>query len=488
MNTMKKLQLLSLSFLLLTSAFAQWEQVGLDIDGEAEYNYSGRSVSLSSDGTIVAIGADMNNGNGASAGHVRVYFLDGANWTQRGQDIDGEAAGDQSGWSVSLSSDGSVLAIGALGNDENGNVAGQVRVYYWNGSNWIQRGLDIDGEAENDQSGFSVSLSSDGLVLAIGTPRGSGETGYVRVYYWNGSNWLQRGQDFNGDAADSWCGSSVSLSSDGSFLVIGASGNPAFDSASGPVRVYYWDGTNWVQKGQGIDSVDSGFGRSVSLSSDGSILAIGSPYSDGNGSSSGEVRIYYWDGSNWMQRGLDIDGEAGGDQSGMSVSLCSDGSVVAISALFNDGNGNLSGHVRVYNWNGTNWTQSGSDIDGEATEDWMGWGVSLSSDGLALAIGATQNDGNGLNAGHVRVYNMNDVGITEQTRTELSIYPNPAKDFVVIESKSIISENVQFYNIQGQLVEQFEMHNSKINIQVSDWNKGIYLVKIANLRLKLIKE
>ena len=47
--------------------------MGSDIDGEAEMDYSGMSVSLSSDGTIVAIGAYKNDGNGTDAGHVRVY-------------------------------------------------------------------------------------------------------------------------------------------------------------------------------------------------------------------------------------------------------------------------------------------------------------------------------------------------------------------------------------------------------------------------------
>ena len=36
---------------------------------------SGVSVSLSSDGTIVAIGALYNDGNGPDAGHVRVYEI-----------------------------------------------------------------------------------------------------------------------------------------------------------------------------------------------------------------------------------------------------------------------------------------------------------------------------------------------------------------------------------------------------------------------------
>ena len=37
----------------------------------------------------------------------------GSSWNQQGADIDGEAASDYSGWLVSLSADGSVVAIGA---------------------------------------------------------------------------------------------------------------------------------------------------------------------------------------------------------------------------------------------------------------------------------------------------------------------------------------------------------------------------------------
>ena len=51
------------------------------------------------------------------------------NWFQKGDDIDGEEAGDGSGWSVSLSSDGNTVAIGALFNDDNGDNSGHVRVY-----------------------------------------------------------------------------------------------------------------------------------------------------------------------------------------------------------------------------------------------------------------------------------------------------------------------------------------------------------------------
>ena len=50
-------------------------QLGEDIDGEAADDESGRSVSLSADGNIVAIGAYRNDGNGSNSGHVRVYAL-----------------------------------------------------------------------------------------------------------------------------------------------------------------------------------------------------------------------------------------------------------------------------------------------------------------------------------------------------------------------------------------------------------------------------
>ena len=85
---------------------------------------SGRSVSMSSDGTIVAIGAYYNDGNGSNAGHVRVYQYSSGSWSQLGSDIDGEAADDYSGHSVSMSSDGTILAIGAHENDGNGTNAG----------------------------------------------------------------------------------------------------------------------------------------------------------------------------------------------------------------------------------------------------------------------------------------------------------------------------------------------------------------------------
>jgi hypothetical protein len=220
---------------------------------------------------------------------------------------------------------------------------------------WVQRGADIDGEANNDYSGsgYSVSLSSNGSIVAIGAPYNAGggsQRGHVRVYAWNGATWVQRGADIDGEA----------------------------------------------------NSNQSGF--SVSLSTDGSIVAIGAPYNAGGGSERGHVRVYAWNGATWVQRGADIDGEVNSDQSGRSVSLSTDGSIVAIGALYNAGGGTQRGHVRIYAWNGAAWVQRGADIDGEANNDQSGYSVSLSSNGSIVAIGANYNAGGGYRIGHVRVY------------------------------------------------------------------------------------
>ena len=102
------------------------------------------------------------------------------------------------------------------------------------------------------------------------------------------------------------------------------------------------------------------------MSADGNIVAIGSPDNDGTAFNAGHVRIYSWSGSAWVQKGLDIDGEAYRDKSGSSVSLSSDGSKVAIGATSNDGAGTDAGHTRIYEFV-INSCTSGSIIYNTAT-------------------------------------------------------------------------------------------------------------------------
>jgi len=394
-------------------------QLGSDIDGESFNDRSGTSVAMSSNGTRIAIGAPRDGDNGVDSGHVRVYDWNGTSWLQIGGDIDGETRSDESGYSLAMSSDGTRIAIGAPRNDgTTGGLYdeyGHVRVYDWDGSSWNQVGGDIDGESNNDFFGFSLAMSSDGTRIAIGSDTLMSNDKKVSVYDWNGSSWNQVGSNIQNINAYDGFGREVAISSDGSIIAVTdystSSGGSGTFNYNGMTSVYQLDSNaQWVQLGSDImGQLKEQFGRSVAMSSNGLMIAVGgdAPSYDGSTGSDdkGLVRVYEYSASGWAQLGGDIIGEAANDESGFSVAMSSNGTRIAIGARYNDGeNSDNSGHVRIYDWNGSSWVKITSDIDGEVLRDYSGSSLAMSSDGTTIAIGAPQNDGNGSGSGHVRVY------------------------------------------------------------------------------------
>jgi hypothetical protein len=363
----------------------KWEQLGIDIDGEAVDDKSGISVSMNSAGDIVAIGAVSNDGNGNNSGHVRVYqYIDTPDgpkpkaWSKLGIDIDGEAAGDQSGHSVSMNSTGDIVAISSIFNDDDGHV----RIWkYINDINipgtkiWSMLGQDIDAEAEHDQSGHSVSMNSTGDIVAISSTRNAGDnkgrfTGHVRVWKYTDATWQRLGLDIDGDVVGTLSGYSVSMNSAGDIVAIGALRSGGL-GGPGRVRVYQFinDTDNpstkpWSQLGNYIDGEDGNDqSATVSMNSAGDIVAIGAALNDGNsaGINYGHVRVWKYDGFSWSQLGDDIDGEVAGDQSGAAVSMNSSGDIVAIGAINATGNDDgdpKSGHTRVFYYRNGEWNQA----------------------------------------------------------------------------------------------------------------------------------
>jgi len=205
------------------------------------------------------------------------------------------------------------------------------------------------------------------------------------------------------------------------------------------------------------------------------VVAIGAHGNDGNGVEAGHVRVYQNNAGSWTQIGSDIDGEVADDHSGYSVSLSDNGSVLAIGAPSND---SLTGHVRVYENNAGNWTQIGSDIDGEMQWNSSGWSVNLSSDGSVVAIGAIYNSDNGSYAGHVRVYSNPSVGVKELTNSiVINLYPNPTKGKITIACENM--ERVEVLDITGKLVYEIAVSSNVLDIDISSFTKGVYFVKVS---------
>ncbi len=438
--------LLGLLVTFTTTQAQTWTQIGQDIYGIEEGSWSGWSVSLSSDGSTVAIGAKGSYINYTHVdSYVRVYQQNrSGNWNLIGQI-------DSYGSSVSLSSNGTTVAVGASDNNENGTNAGQVRIYQYQDETWTQIGQDINGEAAGDNFGWAVSLSSDGSTVAIGAPHSYGKdslasTGQVRIYQNQSGTWEQIGQDINGKATGDNFGFSVSLSSDGSTVAIGAPNSYGNDSITrtGQVRIYQNQSGTWAQIGQDINGEAScdNTGWSVSLNSDGTTVAIGAPGNVTLHTCAGRVRVYQNQSGTWAQIGQDINGEAANDNSGQSISLNSDGTTVAIGAPNNNGNLINTGQVRIYQNQSGTWAQIGQDIDGKTSMENIGFSVSLKSDGLKVAFGApTVEKPYGVdNAGVVRVYEIPQPPvITTQPANQTNICPGDNVSF------TIAADNIDIY-------------------------------------------
>jgi hypothetical protein len=468
-------------------------QKGADIDGEAAGDESGWSVSMP-DANTVAIGAYLNDGNGNDAGHVRIYTWSGSAWTQKGTDIEGEAAIDRSGWSVSMP-DANTIAIGAYLNDGNGISAGHVRIYSWDGSTWTQKGTDIDGETADDRSGWSVSMP-DANTVAIGAYQNGGngnDAGHVRIFTWSGSVWIQKGGDIDGEAMGDLSGQAVSMP-DANTVAIGATRNDGNGNDAGHVRIYIWSGNTWIQRGGDIDgeAISDRSGHSLSMP-DANTIAIGAWGNDGSQSNAGHVRIYTWGGSAWTQKGADIDGVAADDESGYSVSM-PDANTIAIGAYRNDGNETDAGHVRLYTWDGIVWTQRGTDILGETTVDQFGVSVSM-PDANTVAIGARYNDATGSDAGHTRVYAAgNNVGILENSFADpLTVYPNPTSGEVHLDlGRKHTEATIIVTNPLGQTVLKKGYQDSDLLPLTLPGEAGLYLIEVRSgdkkALLKVMKE
>lgn len=460
-----------------------WIQLGDAIPGEAAYDYSSRDVSISSDGLRIAIGAERNDGSGNNSGHARVFEYNSTNgWLQLGNDIDGQGAFDYFGTSVSLSSDGSVIAVGAKMNYGETPNTGYVQIYkYIQGNDWVQIGADIFGFLDMDKFGSSVSLNSDGTRIAIGaTQRFGVHIGYVSVYDYDPSyGWVQIGNDIIGQAKFDEFGYSVNMNDDGSRIIVGAPYNSSNGDESGQVQVYeLTNDNNWVQLGDDFLGLNMGdqLGYSVSINSNGSVIAIGLPENDDNGENNGQVQIYKYNSvDGWLQVGNSLNGLQY-SRFGYAVSLDDMGNTLAVGAYLYSEIEPAAGSVEIYKYDeSSGWTQFGQRIEGTINSQLLGQSVSLNSNGTSVVIGSQISGEVTLQRGETRIFSFDETAdINMQKIRENVFYPNPTKGLVKINTQKTIRK-IEVYNNIGQLLA---LNFGQPEIDISSLDRGIYFVKV----------
>ena len=377
------------------------------ISGSARYGFS---VAMSSDGNIIAVGAkDMTGVALGEVGAVRLYSLETSTPTLI-QTLVNEYPNGEFGNSIGLSNDGNRLVVGARSENDQ---AGVVRVYERDSfGQWVLLGMPISGASSGDRVGWSVSISGDGSSVAIGAPKGGGSaSGAVVTYrFEDGSNWASYGSALEGVSGEAF-GYATSLSYDGNFVAVGTpkATNPEGASNAGKASVFHLYGTEWLPlPGPGKDvhgiSANDIDGTSIALSQDGAILVVGGKGGDNEDgvSNVGHCRIYEF-GTDWELL-HSMEGQTENERLGSSVAVSGDSNVVACggeTAMY-DGVG--TGVVRVWNRK----TSEASAVWPRNSEggDLFGSTLSLKEDGKMLAVGAPERDSMtaGNKAGAVDIY------------------------------------------------------------------------------------
>jgi len=281
---------------------------------------------------------------------TKICVGDTDGWEQEGNTIDGENANDELK-SVALSSDGFVMAVGAIG-FEDGTAKGQVKVYEWDGSTWSQRGNSIEGKDDNDFLGKALALSGDGSILAVGIPEDDSKkenAGMVQVYQFSNGDWEKYGSAIKNKKKNEKFGSSLELSGDGNFMVVGMSGGFDKSSIKGSFSFYQYDTSEdeWnqiINRENGGSSKGDGFGYFVDVNEDGTVIATINFVQ-------GKVYVYDIINEALEQRPTLSDAVDG------HISLSADGKYIATSD-------NSAATVQVHKYKNSNdsWVQIGSTI------------------------------------------------------------------------------------------------------------------------------
>lgn len=525
-------------------AFPQ-TQIGADIYHDSPMGAFGGSISMPNETTIAV--NSINN----SDGYVRVYTYDGTQWLQKGQDLLGGSNDMYWGASICMPS-ANTIAVGSPKAIRNGIEVGAVKIFDWNGNDWVQRGADILGY--QDGCYFGLLTMPDSNTIAIGSPSDplqffSSSPGRAQIFVWNGNQWVQKGQDLVGPHNNSNFGVDLDMPDPNTIAVSASKYSPSiYEHDIGSVEVFSWNGTAWIPKGSRFTGDIENSGLFKVCMPDPNTVAYSAINQSISLTKAGLTKVFVWNGIDWVMKGQPLEGEFITDNSGFSIAM-PDAHTIAIGAPYNDEDGPSTGHVRVYFWNGLQWIKKVNDINGLAPLDRFGFGVDMPFPGILAASALDHETPLGFN-GHVRVFDLcnlnlnvtiNGPQIVSQTtgatyqwhacdsnftpiqgatnqdflainngsyavviqkggcvdtsncflvsgtsvepsqNSELILYPNPTHGTVYIDFSSMAIDTPASYEIldgHGRMVNKGVLNESTLQLDFSNQPKGLYFLHL----------
>jgi hypothetical protein len=232
---------------------------------------------------------------------------------------------------------------------------GVVKVYDWNGSSWVQKGQTISNSILEFATWFfgsNIKISSNGNRIAFTyTWAMSGANSlYAMVFDWDGSSWNQLGETIEVSINDPLRVKLISINSDASRIIISVDES---DNIENKNLVFSWNGSSWVQLGSNINLTGVN-NTSMDLSGNRIVFSLGFP-----NVSFGGFCCFSWNGSSWVQLGQKIQGTGYDEYYDSNASISPSGNMVAVSYYMI----NYDRYVRFFSWNGSSWVKIRDDVD-----------------------------------------------------------------------------------------------------------------------------
>ena len=400
-------------------------------DGKSDARF-GCSVSI--DGDYAIIGAVEDDGNGYRSGSAYVYKREGTTWAEQTKLLASDGLPYQN-FGVSVKIDGYYAIIGATGDDSNGLDSGSAYIFKRDGTTWTEQTklLPLDG-AENHIFGVSVSIDGDYAIIGATGDKENGEySGSAYIFKRERATWIEQTKliPSDGEQYEAF-GRSVSI--DGNYAIIGASGDDDNGYSAGSAYIFKRNLTTWTEQTKLLPSDGSNyqyFGCSVSI--DDQYSLIGAWGDDDNGYRSGSAYIFKCDGDIWTQQGkiLPADGDSG-DYFGFSVSIDGDYAVIGVEGDNDKAYG--AGSAYVFKRDGLNWSRHVKLLAPDGGEkNWLGCSVSM--DGDNAIVGALAADGNEPKSGSAYLFK----NISAYQPPDIPVIQGPSKGKVGVEYTFYIS-------------------------------------------------
>jgi len=420
-----------------------WIQTAtLTVSSGADGDHVGTAIALSADGNTLAASAPLTSAGGTQRGAVYVYIKPAGGWATTSAPtailtVDSGADGDQLGYALALSADGSTLVVGAPFNAAGGTQRGAVHVYIKPAGGWASISAPIatltaTSGSDGDKLGYALALSANGGTLVVSAPynaAGGIQRGAMYIYTRPGNGWVTNNSPdailtvASGADNDILGATAIALSADGNTLVAGSITNAAGGALRGAAYVYTKPVGGWATTSApdatltAASSMDyTHFGWAVALSADGNTVFVGAPDAAG-GTHRGAVHVYTKPTGGWVTTNtplvtLSVTGGVNGDQLGTAIAVSPDGSTLVTSAPYSDGGGVMRGTVYVYVQQAGGWTNisPAATLTAVGGEDGDQLGllgtVALSADSKTIIASAPYSAGGGTQRGTVYAFTL----------------------------------------------------------------------------------